>query len=48
VVLVALSWAIARSNNEPVYRVVGEHLLIATLVIVAAQFLGDWVAATFN
>jgi VIT1/CCC1 family predicted Fe2+/Mn2+ transporter len=48
VVLVALSWAIARSNEEKVLPVVGEHLLIATLVIVAAQFLGNWVAATFN
>jgi VIT1/CCC1 family predicted Fe2+/Mn2+ transporter len=48
VVLVALSSAIARSNEERVLPVVGEHLLIAALVIVAAQFLGTWVAATFN
>jgi hypothetical protein len=48
VLLTVLSWVIARANGSPVHLVVGEHLAIAVVVIVAAQFLGQWVAATFN
>lgn len=46
--LATLSWAIARINKSPVHLVVGEHLAIAVVVIVAAQFLGQWVSATFR
>jgi len=48
VVLTALSWVIARANQDSVLQVVGEHLAITAVVIVAAQFLGNWVAATFG
>ncbi|MBP1633229.1 MAG: hypothetical protein H6Q11_1517, partial [Acidobacteria bacterium] len=33
---------------DSVLQVVGEHLAITAVVIVAAQFLGNWVAATFG
>ena len=48
VLLTVLSWVIARANRSRVLLVVGEHLAIATVVIVAAEFLGRWVAATFQ
>jgi VIT1/CCC1 family predicted Fe2+/Mn2+ transporter len=46
--LTGLSWVIARANRTPVRFAVAEHLAIAGVVIVAAQFLGKWVAATFR
>jgi len=48
VLLTGLSWVIARANDTRVQLVVGEHLAIAGVVVVAAHFLGRWVAATFN
>ena len=46
--LAGLSWAIARTNGSRVLLVVGEHLAFAGVVIVTAQFLGQWVSATFR
>lgn len=48
VLLTVLSWVIARANASHALLVVGEHLAIAAAVIVTAQFLGEWVAATFR
>lgn len=42
-----LSWHLARNRGEPAWRVIGEHLLIAVVVIVATHYIGDWVALTF-
>ncbi len=45
--LTALSWRLARHRGAPALPVVGEHLLIAGIVIVATHFIGDWVAVSF-
>jgi VIT1/CCC1 family predicted Fe2+/Mn2+ transporter len=47
-VLAWLSWRLARAQRIPAWRVIGEHLLIATAVVVATHALGDWVSATFG
>lgn len=43
-----LSWHLARDRGERPLHVIGEHLFIAMLVIVATHFIGDWVAAVFG
>lgn len=46
-VIALLSFIIARrDNNNPVY-VVGEHLTITVIVIVATHTIGDWVSYYF-
>ncbi len=44
-VLTVLSYLIARNKGECPWKVIGEHLGIAALVIVIAHFLGDWIAS---
>lgn len=41
VILTVLSYSIARSQGEPPWKVVGEHLLIATAVIAITHYVGD-------
>jgi VIT1/CCC1 family predicted Fe2+/Mn2+ transporter len=43
-VLTLLSWRLARLQGAPAWRVIGEHLLIAAIVVVATHLLGDWLA----
>lgn len=43
-----LSWHLARNRGEPAWRVIGEHLFIALIVIIATHFIGDWVALVFG
>jgi len=40
-ILTALSYIIARSQDEPAWKIVGEHLLIASLVLVITHWVGD-------
>jgi VIT1/CCC1 family predicted Fe2+/Mn2+ transporter len=47
-VLTALSYRLARRQAVPPWKVIGEHLMIAGLVIALTHLLGDWVAATFR
>jgi VIT1/CCC1 family predicted Fe2+/Mn2+ transporter len=42
-----LSYKLATDQGEQPLKVIGEHLLIALLVIVTTHYLGDWVAKTF-
>ncbi len=42
-ILTILSYAIARSQGEPAWRVIGEHLLIAVVVVAATHWLGEWI-----
>jgi len=37
-----LSYVIAKSQNEPPWKIVGEHILIAVVVIAITHWLGDW------
>ena len=41
--LTALSYIIARSKGETAWKIVGEHLLIAIIVIAVTHSIGDWI-----
>jgi vacuolar iron transporter family protein len=43
-ILTLLSYIIAKSQNEPAWKIVGEHLLIAIVVIQITHWVGDWLA----
>jgi len=42
-ILAILSYAIAKSQGEAAWKVMGEHILIALIVIGITHFVGDWV-----
>jgi vacuolar iron transporter family protein len=46
-VIVILSYFLAKSQNESPLFIIGEHVGIAVLVIVFSHYIGVWVAATF-
>ena len=46
-VLSILSFRIAREQHEPPWKVIGEHLLVATVVICITHYIGDWISKTF-
>ncbi|MGQ9465562.1 MAG: VIT1/CCC1 transporter family protein [bacterium] len=39
------SFRMGKEQNANPYRVVGEHLLITTIVIIVTHFIGDWIAS---
>ena len=41
-ILTLLSYFIARSQREPPWKIVGEHLIIAAIVIQITHWVGDW------
>ncbi len=43
-VLAVLSYLIAKSQKKRPWKVVGEHILIAILVVVITYWVGEWVA----
>ena len=43
-VLAVLSYFIARSTNARPWKVISEHLLVATIVITITHWVGDWVS----
>ena len=47
-VIVVLSYFLARSQKERPLYIIGEHLGIAVLVLVLSHYIGVWVAATFG
>ncbi len=47
-VLTVLSYHLAKAQNVPSWKVIGEHLAIAGAVITTTHFVGDWVAVTFR
>lgn len=46
--MAVLSYRMARAQGAAPWKVMGEHLLIAALVVAATQLVGVWVAATFQ
>lgn len=46
-ILIVLSWQLARAQGTAVLPVVGEHLAIAVGVVVLSYFVGTWVNRTF-
>ncbi len=46
-VLAVVSYRLARRQNTRPWAVIGEHLLIAAIVVVTTHFVGDWIAGKF-
>ncbi len=46
--LCILSLIIAREQKARPWKVIGEHLIIALLVVVITHYVGDWISATFG
>jgi len=42
-ILTVLSYIIARSQGEPAWKIVGEHLIIASVVLAITHWVGDWI-----
>ena len=42
-ILALLSYAMAKSQGEAPWKIVGEHILIAIVVIGITHLVGDWV-----
>ncbi len=47
-VIIVLSYFLARSQNESPWSIILEHLGIAILVVILSHFIGVWVARTFG
>ena len=47
-VLAILSYQMAKEQNASPWKVIGEHLAIATVVVFATHHLGNWILANFN
>jgi VIT1/CCC1 family predicted Fe2+/Mn2+ transporter len=47
-VIIVLSYLLAKSRNESPWFIILEHLGIAILVVVLSHFIGIWVANTFG
>jgi VIT1/CCC1 family predicted Fe2+/Mn2+ transporter len=47
-ILGALSAMMAMARKEKVWKVVGEHLLIAVAVIIITNYLGMWISGAFG
>ncbi|KYK24801.1 hypothetical protein AYK26_02890 [Euryarchaeota archaeon SM23-78] len=45
--LSVLSFNIAKDQKKKPWKVVGEHLLIAIIVIIITHFIGDWISKMF-
>jgi len=41
--LTILSYVIAKSQNEPAWKIIGEHLAIAIIVIAITKHVGHWI-----
>jgi vacuolar iron transporter family protein len=42
-ILIILSYIIARSQGEPAWKIVIEHLIIASVVLAITHWVGDWI-----
>lgn len=47
-VICALSYLIAREQGAPAWKVIGEHLVIALLVVVLTFAVGRWIGRVFS
>lgn len=42
-ILTILSYIIAKAQNEPPWKIIGEHLVIGILVILLTHWTGNWI-----
>ena len=47
-VVTAVSYRLAKTQGIPPWKVIGEHVFIALLVIAVTHLVGDWVRAVFT
>jgi VIT1/CCC1 family predicted Fe2+/Mn2+ transporter len=47
-VIAVLSYFIARSQGSSPFAIIGEHVLIAIIVVVASHYIGAWVNTMFS
>ncbi len=47
-ILTILSYVVAKAQDEPAWKIVGEHLVIAVIVIAVTQRVGEWIATLNN
>ncbi|MFC1840549.1 hypothetical protein ACFL1N_13275 [Thermodesulfobacteriota bacterium] len=43
-ILIVLSYLMAKAKGEQAWKIIGEHVLIAIIVIAITHWVGDWVA----
>lgn len=48
IVIVVLSYFLARSQGEAPFAIIAEHLGIAMLVVILSHYIGVWVGQTFG
>ncbi len=48
IVLTILSYQLAKSQKKHPFKVITEHLVIATVVVLTTHAVGDWVGAQFG
>lgn len=46
--LSVLSYKMAREQKEKPWKVIGEHFLIAVVVIIITHFVGQWIGSVFG
>ena len=46
--LALLSYTLAKDQEAPPWKVIGEHLGIAIIVVIVTHSIGDWVAEVFG
>ena len=46
--LCVFSYRMAKEQNEPSWKVIAEHLIIALVVIAATYWVGNWVSSVFG
>lgn len=46
--LAIFSFYLAKEQEEKAWKVAGEHLLIAVVVILTTHYVGHWIASTFG
>jgi len=47
-ILCLLSYRIALEQKVSPWKVIAEHLVIASIVIILTHYLGDWIASRFR
>lgn len=46
--LAVFSFYMAKDQKEKPWKVIGEHLLIAVVVIIITHYVGDWIGSAFG
>lgn len=46
--LAIFSYYLAKEQKEKTWKVIGEHLLIAVVVIIITHFVGEWIGSIFG